>query len=336
MGNVIIGFQRQNLIALIDTMFALYAKEYNYNWYRFNLDDVDFDKEKILGHVLKNGNWIQKECPFPTVINNGLYFKRHPNGYKLYYDYNIPISYAQNIGGKFKLFDNLNKILPLKKYIPYYKKLNNVDQIIDYLKENKKCIIKPNFGSFGKSVYCIELINNYFRINNRLYSDLNKFITDNDFNIKSFLLQQYINSKIINNIPIDIRCHLARSYNKEWKLIDNLVRVNPFSQVHSNLHKGGSKFQLKRFLDYTCNENIKKNIVYQLHDIINILPNQLQKYYKYDFNVLGLDIGIDFSNNGKLYIFELNSFPGTTFVEHKLAKYAIQYDYWLGLQHSSI
>ena len=54
-------------------------------------------------------------------------------------------------------------------------------------------------------------------------------------------------------------------------------------------------------------------ILDELRKLAKEFPVYFQKGYDYELDALGLDIGID--ENGKLWLFEVNSFPGCTMFE---------------------
>ena len=76
--------------------------------------------------------------------------------------------------------------------------------------------------------------------------------------------------------------------------------------------EGGSIAKIVPFLKYNFAEKWKV-ILDELRKLAKEFPVYFQKGYDYELDALGLDIGID--ENGKLWLFEVNSFPGCTMFE---------------------
>ena len=105
--------------------YAAVAKAEGVNFFYFTPGKVNIKQQKILGKSYENGQWIEKEFPFPDVIYNASY----PVGDKAeqIVDYlfdRIPFT-SHSIGDKLTVYNRIKKAKEFKQYlIPFYKLTN--------------------------------------------------------------------------------------------------------------------------------------------------------------------------------------------------------------------
>ena len=136
--------------------YAAVAKAEGVNFFYFTPGKVNIKKQKILGKVYENGQWIEKEFPFPDVIYNASY----PVSDKAeqIFDYlfdRIPFT-SHSIGNKLTVYNRIKQAKEFEQYlIPFYE-LTDVQIFFDMIKRYKKVIIKPLTGHQGGGIVFIE------------------------------------------------------------------------------------------------------------------------------------------------------------------------------------
>lgn len=160
--------------------------------------------------------------------------------------------------------------------------------------------------------------------------DVDTYLDINTFKRK-YLIQPYIRSLTKGNLPYDIRIHVRRGENAEWKVVKIYPRIGLADGIVSNISQGGYITKLDNFLKVNFGDEYLK-IKSRLFKFASEFPDYFQKGYdNYLIDALGIDIGID--ENNKFWIFEVNSYPGSTFFELESQLVAMSYARYLAEKH---
>ncbi|WP_180524016.1 YheC/YheD family protein, partial [Staphylococcus haemolyticus] len=270
---------------------------------------------------------------FPDVIDNSPSKKISKNIYQEL-EKTIPFT-MHRIGNK----DFVNKRLINERYaelvIPY-RDLKNINDVKEMLSVHSRIIIKPSGGNRGKGISYIEKKDDKYtiraaeNINTYNETEVEKYIYK--LTNKNYIVQKYISSVTKSSLPFDIRIHVRRGEGGNWQSVKIYPRIGSGRSVESNLSQGGSIAKIVPFLKYNFAEKWKV-ILDELRKLAKEFPVYFQKGYDYELDALGLDIGID--ENGKLWLFEVNSFPGCTMFELDAQEVAMKYAKYLALQEEN-
>lgn len=302
----------------------------------FNFENFDVDNNKVQGLVYQDGVWQKAVSRLPDVIDNSPPRKEHQPIFDAIKG-TIPMT-MRRIGNK----DHVSKrILNDQVYdhliIPF-KKAQDHDVILRFLDEHHKVVLKPAGGNQGENIYYIEKMGDQYEIQGPNINDIftnDAFIrTIIPFTLKKYIIQKYIASSTKNGIPFDIRIHVRRGKDAKWNTINIYPRIGNGNEndITSNVSQGGSISKLVPFLKNNYPEKWKA-----LRDQLRILAREFPLYFQQDYNeridALGLDIGVD--ENGEIWLFEVNSYPGSTSFELNAQIAAMNYAKFLALEQKA-
>ncbi|MHA0857581.1 YheC/YheD family protein [Paenibacillus sp. CMAA1364] len=239
----------------------------------------------------------------------------------------------------------------ISKHIPITHKYSH-ETLQRMLQEFSFVFLKPEIGTYGRGVLCIEKIADkpegnaqsniniapsgyklrYAKETHTLYSidDLIPWLDVYTGN-RSYLIQQGIQLLQYKNRPFDLRVLTQKSPNQHWVTTGIIGRVAAPHKIITNYHSGGKcqTFETlmtpykKTMEQFTLQQSIKKLGI--------AVAQQLQKKYP-NIKEIGLDIAID--KDGSYWILEVNTlpaiFPFKKFIPDKdvyqrIHRYAVSY-----------
>ncbi|MDQ0198964.1 YheC/YheD family endospore coat-associated protein [Neobacillus ginsengisoli] len=293
--------------------YAVVAKAEGLNFFYFTPSRVNIKQQRILGKVYENGQWIEKEFPFPDVIYNASY----PVGNKAeqivdYLFERIPFT-SHSIGDKLSVYNRIIKAKKFKQYlIPFYK-LTDVQIFLNMIKLYKKVIIKPSSGHQGGGVVYIEKYGfNQYKINEaELISSINEKqlldLISHKIQGQDYLVQQFINSQTKSGHVFDFRLHVQKNGEGKWVITSIYPRIGRLGTITSNMGSGGYSTYLDIFLKTEFGDSWY-DIQRYLEQFAISFSNHFDSLYNNELDELGIDVGID--ENQKLWLFEVNWRPG--------------------------
>lgn len=272
-------------------------------------NNFDIYDGRVKGFLYRSGEWVEGYYLVPEYIDNA-----PPNSEKqkeIYYKLQRSSKLlCHRLGDKEKVKNFLSKNTSLSRCLLDSSSFT-VEKMLEMLESSKSVIVKNKRSSQGRgvllvqkedSVYCISDGNEktFFERKNARYI-LGKYESS------GWILQKYIASLTkSNNRPFDIRVGIYRQ-NKEnlWAVANPYARIGS-NDVTSNLATGGVALPGKQFL---LEEYPKKYsmLLKQLSDTSRIIAQTLQSQVDFPIDALGIDYGIE---DGKLYLFEVNTYPG--------------------------
>lgn len=299
---------------------------HNIEFFYFRPEDVDLEREVIKGKFFLNGKWEERETSFPSFIDNAPSKKEYRALYlELERKMSIPMM-CHRIDNKQKINNLLVKDQKFGDIVINTERFTDIFNFNRFLERYNKLILKPIGGNMGRGIYKVYKSQEKYYIESDEKIDtfkdlveLNKFIVN--MNFLEYIQQEYIESTTKNNLPFDIRVHVRRGANNNWSTVKIYPRVGINQNVTSNISQGGGITKLVPFLkvNYPEYQIIQK----KLNLFAKEFPIFFQKLYSFEIDALGIDIGL--TKDGNLKLFEVNTFPGTNFLELEDSLVRVQY-----------
>lgn len=304
---------------------AYVAQCRNLKFYYFSPQDVDLKTQRINAKKLVEDKWVRVVIDYPQIIDNdtsSLRYKEQCDSLE-----RIATFTTQILGGKLKTINLLKDNNIFTNIIIPYVQVKSKSDFILFLKDHHYSVLKPIRGNQGKNIFFIQVENNEVEIN--FDGKVKKFNVDKlddfyDQNIKghNFIIQKYIASKTNHGSPFDIRIHVQRDGGNKWNTTKIYARIGSSNAMTANISAGGSMALASSFIKSTFEHNAEL-IIQRLTDIAEKLPSEFQKFYSKNIDSLGIDLGVD--REGNIWLFEINSFPGSKFFEFERALTRIDY-----------
>ena len=308
------------------------AKMIDCNFFFFHPTDVNFESRKIMGLFYEDGEWVRRETEFPDVVDNSPSRREYRETFNRL-SKEVPFT-MRRIGNKDVVNNRIKQDAVFAKYIIPSNKITSVEDILAFLKEYDAIVVKPAGGNRGKGIHFIAKTEEGFILN---VDSVTKEIKREEMQDhlaplikRSMIVQPFIQSVTKEGLPFDIRLHVRRGMEGKWKTVKIYPRIGNGDGIVSNLSQGGSIGRIRPFLKHQFGEKWL-TIWKELNELASAFPNYFQKSYDEPLDALGLDIGID--SDGRLWLFEVNSFPGSTMFELEAQQVAMQYAKHLALIH---
>jgi hypothetical protein len=307
--------------------YAAVAKMEEIPFFYFSFDAVDFEKRKILGWVYEERQWKQKQMNFPTVIINSCNPKTKKQSEILQRLRKEAIFTSHPVGNKLKVYKKLKRGGKFAEYLIPSSLLTEPEELIIFINESSRAVMKPVKGNKGKKVFFLEKDGDSYKITDG--SDIYTFnktelldFIKHHIKEQDFLYQSYIQCKTLAGLSYDFRLHIQKNGAGEWEI--NLIypRISSGSKLVSNISSGGYRGDFESFLIQEFAGNAK-TIQTALEKFARGFPKYLESLYNHPFDELGLDVGID--ENQRLWLFEVNWRPGSKNREFEVAKRIIPY-----------
>ncbi|MGP4064504.1 YheC/YheD family protein [Oceanobacillus sp. M65] len=320
------------------TVACAYVSNYeNVHFFYFTPLDIDFEEMLIRGYFFEGKEWVPKIVKYPDVVYDRLRL-RGIKGYSNIYEELEGIPFTNEFFGnsisKLEVYNKLSENSSLNEVIIPYKKVETLTDTIHYINEYGKIILKPEIGSFAKGVNFIskENIDQYFvaegELENRYTEwELRKYLSDL-IKKNNYIVQQYIETRTIDDQPFDIRVHMMKDGNGEWSFIKIYPRVGVDHAVILPLRRGGYIGKLTNFLDRNFGAEKQSIIVKEIKKISLNIATSFEGTYSTNLSEIALDLAIN--KDLKLKLIEVNvNKPGYMDYDFELAQHAIPYAVFL-------
>lgn len=296
-------------------LLAKACKYYDIDLIYFNKHSVDLDNEIITGKKLINNKWkdieIKELPPYIDIMPNFFRNKDLINFLKE----RTHLSITKSPGTKLEVFSKIKQEGSYARLLIPYRIYTEYKDILNFIKQHNKIVLKPIKGYQGKQVYKVTKKGSKFLVD---YLDKSKEFNKRQFkeflkeNIEEdkTLIQKYITSRTKKSEPFDCRVRLEKNGKGKWQTAIILVRIGSNNKVVSNVKRGGSVSKLPSFLKANFDDKAEE-IEREIQKIAKYFPPKLEVILNQNLVSLGLDIGIDY--DGKPYIFEVETAPGYEF-----------------------
>ncbi|MCL1699939.1 YheC/YheD family protein [Lysinibacillus sp. Bpr_S20] len=317
---------------------ALMAHHANVNFYAFRIQDIDYENKVIKGRFLEDFAWKEKIVRYPDVILDRLRMKNNPT-YQLAYEEfaNIPFSHTLDMNNlnKVTINNRLAAIDSVKHYvIPHIENLNE-DSLYNFIEEYNTIILKPIHGSFAVGIIKLSKVGNRYiwtedETIEYSWTQIKRICNDRDI-YKNYLVQKFIESKSLDDKPIDFRIHMIKdpTDSSKWCIAREYVRVSDGGfKINTQTFNEGRAFSgtmtyINRYVTQNFPNNYKDiidkvwNAAYEIADAFNQLHDG-------QVNEQALDLALTLE--GDIYIIEINANrPGVFGYEYDIARHMIPF-----------
>jgi hypothetical protein len=297
--------------------YSAVAKAEGEEFFYFTPGKVDINNHTILGKLYENGQWHDRQFPFPDVIYNASY-PTSEKGEKIvdYLYERIPFT-SHSIGNKLSVYKKIQQGKEFEQYLIPTFELINLEPLNKMIEDHSKIIVKPLSGHQGGGVIFIKKDKkNKYKVNDAgqvSYYDKQQLIelVSKKIQNEDYLVQKYISSETKSGMVYDMRLHVQKNGEGKWVITSIYPRIGQPGSITSNLGSGGYTCYLDSFLKNEFNNSwydIRKTLEY----FAVSFSNHFDSLYDSNLDELGIDVGID--DDKKLWIFEVNWRPGSPII----------------------
>lgn len=293
------------------------------DFFFFNPEDVNFKTKTINGLFYINGRWRRQETGFPLAVDNEV---THDQKFMQALDQESYLA-CHLIGSKQQVFERLKKAGGFDEVLIPYVTIRSLNDIYDFMKEHGHILLKPIVSNQGRNIYTVRTVNKKLEITTdetteRMNkTEFEKFYTE-VLKPRVYLAQPFIESKTLQGDPFDVRMHVRKNINGDWRSAAIYPRIGIGKGVTSNISQGGGVSPLNSFLKTKFGDKWQ-DVWKNLEEVSNWFPKRFEELYEYDFDAFGIDFGLD--ENGKLWLFEVNTSPGVKYFVGEDAELRGQY-----------
>lgn len=326
-----IGILKPNLVMTdVEKIFISTAHEREHNAFVFTAKNVNFETMKVIGRTLEKNVLVTKEFDMPDIIQNRLAVKRED--VEVYNKLSEMIPFTSNrIGTKAAVYNKIKNIEGFQKYLIEVVQLNNLNDLKVYLNLHNKIIFKPDASNQAKGIVTLQKRDNKFflkekeqetLVDDSLLEELLKKTS------KGYSVSPFIKSETCFAHSTVFRLHLTRGKNGQWQRIKLFpyININPNIDITNGMQGALITLREEMFLEQYY-PHAKDKILEEIDNLFNVFKNNFQKKYAWRLDSIGLDLGI--TQDGEVYIYEINAGPGVGFMAYPVALAQVEYYEWL-------
>ncbi|KRM12021.1 YheC/YheD family protein [Paucilactobacillus suebicus] len=297
---------------------VIVARAHGINAYLCTFDDFNFEKNKVDGSFFDNGEWINREFSFPSVIDNILVNKNNAEILNKLSKYTLVMNHR--IGSKSSMYPFLKNDPAFKPYFIPTVNVTSKQQILEMLNEYGSVIIKPGNGRLARGIVKIykedegfktsTVIDNSEQDNHLDNTQFDSFL--NNLSLSSYVCQPLIDTTTDDGNPFHVRMLVRKNEMGRFELVKSYVEIGVLNKVVSNMHVGGGLVWLDTLIDGLYPEKPQK-LLHELNEMSTTLPQAFQDHYSYSISALGIDVAID--KDGHPWVMEVNAGPGHEYVK---------------------
>lgn len=302
---------------------SLVCNHYGLDFFFFNPEDVNFKTKTINGLFYINGRWRRQETGFPLAVDNEV---THDQAFMQALDKECYLT-CHLIGSKQEVFERLKKAGGFEDVLIPYITVKSAKNIYDFMEEHGHTLLKPIVSNQGRNIYTVEFDKKKILVHTDTTSEVMTKAEFNDFYKKIlkprvYIAQPFIQSKNSQGNPIDVRMHVRKNINGDWRNAAIYPRIGIGKGITSNISQGGGVSPLNSFLAAKYGDKWEE-VRDRLFEVSSWFPKKFEELYDYDFDAFGIDFGLD--ENGKLWLFEVNTSPGVKYFVAEDAELRAQY-----------
>ncbi|MDQ0220313.1 YheC/YheD family protein [Peribacillus cavernae] len=316
--------------------YSVVAKAEGVNFFYFTPGKVNIDTETIIGKVYENGEWIDKEFPFPDVIYNARYPVSDKQDDIIRYLYKrIPVT-SHYVGDKLHVYHKIKRGKDFEQYLIPTDELTNTKKLTDMLGLYQKVIIKPASGHQGEGIVFIEktgkgtyTINESGQISTSNKEEMLNLVSQK-MKEREYVVQRFLTFQMKSGQVYDFRLHVQKNGEGKWTITSIFPRIGPIGTITSNMGSGGYTGFFDEFLQKEY-KNAWYDMKRKLEQFSISFSNHFDNLYDdVSFDELGIDVGVD--EDRKLWVIEVNWRPGPPVIfncELDVARNAVLYAKYL-------
>lgn len=280
----------------------------------FGPSDVNIETRSINVLIYEGGGWTRRTTPIPPVIDND------EDSRSATAVWDVLSRHARmttpQLGGKLEVMRRMEAAGLYDEHRIPSVVITCFDDLLDSLLWHSKIVTKPIRSAQGANVSFFSCEDEGYKANiggraALLDADGLRAFYESHIKGRNYIAQKYISSTTLLGLPFDIRLHLRRDHLAEWRTVKIYARIGGERGVTSNLNTGGSVAFAHTFLRGQFGRK-SKAIWARLQGLAREFPPKFQALYDDRIiDALGVDLGVD--REGKMWIFEVNSYPGAKY-----------------------
>ncbi len=295
-------------------------------------NDLDFKNNMAVGHVLVHENgvcsWQARSLPLPDVFYDRGLFPKGPNK-KLSMQVRRYLRKAW--GNRFfnPLFFNkwrthkwLIQHPRLADYLPETFNSEEIAPIAQMFNKYPSVYLKPAGGSSGRGIIRVESRSGLYHGEYLVKKKTHTFVYENPVTMwhdlmrkgiinKTYIVQPDLNLAKYEGRPFDIRAMMQKGSDGNWSLTGAAARIaGSANTITTNLHAGGKAQLLPATLASIFGTTKGSELHQEIVDLCYTTCNWIEEVTAVSFGEIAVDLGV--SENGKLWLIELNAVPGRT------------------------
>lgn len=312
------------------------ANSYDARFYYFYPQQIDAERQSILGSYWEEGKWLKANFPYPDVVYDRL--KRQVEHAAVYEALApLPITHRLDFKslGKLKVYRAVARQPDLSASVIPFVALSRQAEAFDFAERYPQLILKPFNSSRGQRIITttrtkdgwFELFDQkyYHRMNQKQFHQLLAILGKHHY-----VAQQFVNSKTREGFPFHVRVHLMKDGTGRWKIIYTFPSFSLTTHRKITNHKltsrGASKWEW--FLDIQFGELPDQGVDRKVKQYAYKLAEFLERWLGDRFQEIGIDLGFDEERNIRLFEANLGC-VGTNFHGYEAAKHGIEYALYL-------
>lgn len=314
------------------TEIAKRSASYGINCVRFVPSSIDPADLTITGETFntQTQTWVSDTFSIPPYIYDRCFYNQSLASKRCkpiveWLKKNPAITFlGYGLPDKWKIYSAIKKSNHLNSYLPDTELISTPLQIVNRLKNDFRCLLKPVTGSRGIGIVAIKQTREELMITYHSGPDrkTRTFETTEQFTDwcerllkqRTYLLQPLLPLVDSEGYPFDIRILLQKDANGNWSQVEKGVRKGYQGSFISNLTSGGEPITYEQWSQLLAPRQ-RFLLEDELTTITTHLPPLLDNSFGRLFE-LGIDIG--YAKNSSIWILDVNSKPGRkTFIKTK-------------------
>ncbi|MED1738376.1 YheC/YheD family protein [Bacillus swezeyi] len=302
---------------------AKMASDYGIRFIRFTPLDISPGSTlvKALTYHSKSGQWNEVEREIPELIYDRCFYGKDQQSKKAkpIVDWlkKYPKTKFLGLGlpDKWTVYKALRADPILKSYLPATSLAGSAQDVLRRLTKEKKCILKPAYGSGGRGMIHLEMTGKTVKASYQVgkHKQLKSFSKQASFETwckkvlqHRYLLQSFLDIQDKDGYPCDIRLLLQKNGAGEWATAGRTVRRSYQHGLLANLAGGSESVSFDSWL-LSVPKKRQAVLLDDLETISQAVPRALESAHGPLFE-LGLDICL--TKDGKVWLLDVNSKPG--------------------------
>ena len=295
------------------------AASYGVELFLFSHKDIDLKNNTLNGLFVEDGKLVRHLAPIPPIVDNKTAATRTDKvTTELFAQLKERTSFTRNFTNfaKWGQYERLSSDSEFSHLVIPTRRLQkdpDLRRLCDELGDD--LILKPENSSRGRGIVGVRRAGGGFEvivddIETRLMApeELKEFIggfTEN------YIAQTRVDSTLSSGRPFDVRILVQRKDADSHAFV-MYPRIGG-GRIKSNLAAGGRTMPIDTFLaEFFC--EMADEAKAKLEAFARTFPPYFQKFLKYPFFDMGLDIGIERVDGSiRLRLFEVNQFPNFSF-----------------------
>lgn len=304
-------------------------------FFGFSPHSVNWQSDTVVGYFQSpGGGWIRKTVPLPDVVYNRLPNRSAEKTASLrefkekFVQRKIPF-FNWSFFDKWDVYRLLDGDRDASQHVPDSQINPTTEDIRRMLERHRFLYLKPTAGSLGFGIfrlthnpgkgYFLRYRKNGSNVLMRFprFEGLISMLRKQKLRMSQYVAQQGIRLIEIDGCPIDFRFHLTKNGQDEWVVSGIGAKKAGKGSVTTHVRTGGELMVPEQVLRTIKGENADSTLQ-KAKDVAIKLAKAIEQEYPHLLGELGLDLGIDQSDN--VWMFEANSKPGRTIFKHPQLK----------------